>query len=381
MRSMQKVRRPTSSCSNSSLRLGHTARTCSEEQSRKRPITRTHEVTDQRRRLYETSVYHYRDSRGARRRERASGARGVESRHDHRGSRGAHERSRRRQSAGRCPWQGLSGSAFRRAEAKLHPPGQPRRPADRSSAASWKSAGCRRSSTAAGMRRFSPARMAISTRRSTSRFSRFRPGRSPARWATCIRWQPALLARPGQRPPDRAGDSRQAERAVAGGQGVLRPALRRLRQASRRGREEDGTRRWRRTKARRSSPITARGRTSWSGSAWTSSATSNRSRAFPRRPRTRSSSIADMKTPGRQADRRRAVLRFEDAAGHRQPGRRQGAGAGAVGRRDEGSHRLHPAVRLRRQHCLRRRSSKSRESRRTWTGRSCSFWRRRSPPA
>ena len=47
--------------------------------------------------------------------------------------------------------------------------------------------------------------------------------------------------------------------------------------------------------------------------------------------------IDEMKRQGVEADRRRAVLRPEDAAGDRESGRRQGAGAGAVGRRREGS--------------------------------------------
>ena len=50
-------------------------------------------------------------------------------------------------------------------------------------------------------------------------------------------------------------------------------------------------------------------------------------------------------------------------------GRRQGAGAGAVGRRRQGSDRLHPAVRLRRQPAGGARSSRRQESRRDvdWT--------------
>ena len=64
--------------------------------------------------------------------------------------------------------------------------------------------------------------------------------------------QPALLARAGQRPADRAGDSRQAERAGSRPTRVLRAALRGLRQAPGGGRRSGGTRRWRRTRARRS---------------------------------------------------------------------------------------------------------------------------------
>ena len=44
----------------------------------------------------------------------------------------------------------------------------------------------------------------------------------------------------------------------------------------------------------------------------------------------------------------------EDAAVDRQPGRRHGAGARAVGRRREGSDRLHPALRLQRRPARRR---------------------------
>ena len=212
----------------------------------------------------------------------------VESRHDHRGSRGAHERSRRRQGAGRCLWQGLSGSAFRRAEAKLHPP---RQQADllvlvgRELEIGWLPPlinSSRNSKIQVGAQWLSRRVAQRQDSRDSDRPDHSRDGRRPSSW------QPALLARPGKRPQDRAGDSRQAERAVARGQSVLRPAVRRLRQASCRGREEMGCDRWRRTKARRSSPITDRGRISWNGSGWTSSAMSSRSRAFPRRPRIRS---------------------------------------------------------------------------------------------
>ena len=85
--------------------------------------------------------------------------------------------------------------------------------------------------------------------------------------------------------------------------------------------------------------------------------------------------------PGRQADRRRAVLRPEDAAGDRDAGRRQGAGAGAVGRRHEGSDRLHSAVRVRRQHAGGGAQADRPESRPIWIGRSSSFSRRRSSRA
>ena len=53
-------------------------------------------------------------------------------------------------------------------------------------------------------------------------------------------------------------------------------------------------------------------------------------------------------SPGRQGHRRRTVLRQEDAAIDRQSGRRRGDRTGAVGRRGEGDHRLHQAVRLQR---------------------------------
>ena len=85
--------------------------------------------------------------------------------------------------------------------------------------------------------------------------------------------------------------------------------------------------------------------------------------------------------PGREAHRRRAVLRPEDAAGDREPGRRQGAGAGAVGRRHEGSHRLHPAVRLRRQPAGVDAQADHRQSSAAWTGRFFNSSRRRSSRA
>ncbi len=50
--------------------------------------------------------------------------------------------------------------------------------------------------------------------------------------------------------------------------------------------------------------------------------------------------IGEMKRQGVEADRRRAVLRSEDAAGDRESGRRQGAGAGAISRR----RRKKPAI-------------------------------------
>ena len=52
--------------------------------------------------------------------------------------------------------------------------------------------------------------------------------------------QPALLARSGQRPADRAGDPAEAFGAEPRRRRVLRPALRRLRQAPRRSREALG---------------------------------------------------------------------------------------------------------------------------------------------
>ncbi len=60
----------------------------------------------------------------------------------------------------------------------------------------------------------------------------------------------------------------------------------------------------------------------------------------------------------RQADPGRAVLRSEDAERDRRADRRAGAGAAAVGRRRQGDHRLHQAVRLRHQPAASTRSSR-----------------------
>ena len=99
--------------------------------------------------------------------------------------------------------------------------------------------------------------------------------------------QSALLARSGQRPPHRAGGPGQAVGAEPGRRGLLRAAVRRLRQAPGRG-EKRWKAAWRLTRARRSSRTTARGPTSPTRSASTSSATSSRSRASRPLPRTRS---------------------------------------------------------------------------------------------
>ena len=128
----------------------------------------------------------------------------------------------------------------------------------------------------------------ISTRRERADSRDPAPGRSRARWATCIRWAirttgsirttaGASRRRFATSCPNAPADAAYFDQRYADFDKRLD-----------RGREALGCARWRPTRARRSSRITARGRTSRNASASTSSATSSRSRAFRRRRRTRS---------------------------------------------------------------------------------------------
>ena len=83
---------------------------------------------------------------------------------DDRGSGGDRARGRRRSHYGRIHRQGLSGSALRRGEAELHPQAAEGRPARSSSAASSRSAGCRRSFSRAATRKIQPGAGGLSGR-------------------------------------------------------------------------------------------------------------------------------------------------------------------------------------------------------------------------
>ena len=135
-------------------------------------------------------------------------------RHVDAGSRSARHGGRRRQGHGRGAGEGLSGSALRRGEAQLHPQAAHAPTCSSSSAASSRSAGCRRSSRRAATRRSSPGVRAISTRRMTARILDIPTGQiTRAMGDVHPLGQPALLARPRQRPAHRAGDSGQADRS------------------------------------------------------------------------------------------------------------------------------------------------------------------------
>ena len=249
----------TSSCSSSISRSARTARTCSEVRTGHQSCIR--------------------DSRSLRCSSRlALASRGVASPRPRRCASStttedlavARARSRRRQGRGRRAGEGLSGSALRRSEAELHPRGQPRRSADRRRPR----AGDRLAAAAhhqQPQREDSAGRAGLSRRlaeredsRDPDRADHARDGRrAPA-------GQSALLARSGQRPP-----ASRRRSATSSAQLDRRPTRRTSTSAtptstsvSPRPRSA-GTRRWRRTRARRSSRITARGRTSWSASAST----------------------------------------------------------------------------------------------------------------
>ena len=145
--------------------------------------------------------------------------------------------------------QGLPGPALRRGQAELHPQAPHGRPAGRRSAASWRSAGCRRSSPRAATRRSSPggagyldasltARILdIPTGQITRAMGDVHPSGNPHYWLD----------------PE---NGRRIAQAIAGEAGAAEPRRRRLlrRSATRTStgasprRRSAGRRRWRRTR-------------------------------------------------------------------------------------------------------------------------------------
>ncbi len=212
-------------------------------------------------------------------------------RHHDRGSRRARARGRRRQGRGRSRWRRAirirtSSSPSR---ASSWPSAAPI--CSSPSAASSRSAGCRRSSRAAATPRSSPARRATSTRRSNVKILEIPTGQiTRAMGDVHPQGNPHYWLDPGQRPADRAGDPRQAQRSSR------RPSAPYfdqrydgLRQAARRRREalgrDDGAVQGHEDRDVPSLLAELHGavrpRSSW--------ATSSRSPAFRRRRRTRSS--------------------------------------------------------------------------------------------
>ena len=154
-----------------------------------------------------------------------------------------------RQGEGRGHRPRLPGPALRGGQAQLHPEAAQGATCWSRSAASWRSAGCRRSSPRAATRRSSPARRATSTRRRTRASSTSPPGRSRGPWATCTR---RATRTTGSTPATAGGWRRPSRQKLAElrprRRGLLRPALRRLRPAAGRGREALGRGRWRPTR-------------------------------------------------------------------------------------------------------------------------------------
>ena len=136
--------------------------------------------------------------------------------------------SGRRQDQGDVARQGLPGSALRRGEAELRPDPEQGASADRRRARSR--AALAAAAHHAEPQREDPAgrRRAISTRRQSAKILEMPTGadhardgrRPPAR-------QPALLARSGERPPDREGHQGQAVADGSGQRRLLRGSARR----------------------------------------------------------------------------------------------------------------------------------------------------------
>ena len=279
--------------------------------------------------------------------------------------------------------QRLPGSALRRGQAELHPQAAEGRPADRRRPRARDRLAA--AADSAEPQREDPAgrATAISTPRCTAQILDIPTGpdhardgrRAPAR-------QPALLARSGERQAHRAARSpRSSSRAPAERQGVLRAAARRLHDAASTRPRSGGWRRWRRTRASRSSPITARFRTSPSASASTSSATSSRKPGIPPSPQHTLDLINEMK---RQNVKIVLVEPYFDLKTPNSIGRETGAqvlvlppSVGGV----EGRDRLLQAVRLRHQPAGRRHQADAERSSRMDTRHARSSWRRPSSPA
>ena len=167
-------------------------------------------------------------------------AQGQAERHDHdRGSCVDRARGRRRPRHRRGDREGLPGSALRRGEAELHPEAAEGRPARSSSAASSRSAGCRRSFSRAATRRFSRARRAISTRRCSAQILEIPTGQvTRAMGDVHPLGNPHYWLGSRERQAHRQGDRRQA---VSSSGRTTAPyfaaAADRLHDAARRGRE------------------------------------------------------------------------------------------------------------------------------------------------
>ena len=161
--------------------------------------------------------------------------------------------------------------------------------------------------------------------------------------------QPALLARSGQWPRHRASRSRQPDAALAGRQGVLRSAIRGFRSASDRRRNSVGTAAmapYKGTKVvtyHRSWPnFTERFGLDVIGYV-------EPKPGIPPSPSHTIELIAEMKRQNVKLILVEPYFDLKTPESIARADRRQGAGAGAVGGRRQGSGRLHRAVRLQRQ--------------------------------
>ena len=166
--------------------------------------------------------------------------------------------------------KGYQDPHFVEAEAELHPEAAEGRPADRGRAR----AGDRLAAAArsAEPQREDPAgqRPAISTRRCRRQILEMPTGQvTRAMGDVHPLGNPHYWLDPEQRQAHRQGDRRQAVASCGRRHGRTSRSADRLRSARSTPPKSAGWRRWRRTRARRSSPITARGRTSPSASAST----------------------------------------------------------------------------------------------------------------
>ena len=277
---------------------------------------------------------------------------------------------------------GLPGSAFRRAEAELHPGDESRGSVHRGRprAGDWLAAAAvdqqPQREDPAGRRGLSRRLAERPHPRDSNRPDHARDGRrAPAR-------QSALLARAGQRAADRPGRSQQAERAGA------RPTRRILRSATTTSTSvwppprSAGTRRWLPIKGTK---VVTYHR-SWPNFMERFGLEVDRLRrteaGHSTLPVAHARPHRGDEAQRHQAHRRRAVFQPEDAAGDRQPG--PGGKvlvlAPSVGGVKEVTDYIQ-LVRIQRQSAGGRAEAGHRKVGRTWTGRSFSSWRLRSSRA